>query len=203
MVETAQALARAALVTGTSGNVSVRLPNDRVLITPSGIDYDRLRPSEVAVVALDGTVVSAKRAPSSEVPLHLDIYRVTDARAIVHTHSPSATAVGLVSDELPSVHYAIRRLGGPIRVAPYAVFGSAALAQQVTHAMRGRRATLMRNHGAVAIGGDLTDALTNAVTLEWLSELYLRARAVGLPATLSEEELSEVARAAATAGYRY
>lgn len=130
LVETMQSLSSSGLVTGTSGNVSLRR-GDTILITPSGVDYDVLEPGMLAAVSMSGQLLDESLPPSSETPLHLAIYRDTSATSVVHTHSPYATAVGLVVDELPSVHYAIRALGGPVKVAPYATFGSAELAEPV------------------------------------------------------------------------
>ena len=109
VVDVSRRLLRSGLVTGTSGNVSARL-GDQVLITPSGVDYEQLLPEQVATLDLsDGSVLDAPLPPSSEAPLHLAIYRCSeDAGAVVHTHAPWATALGLVRDTLPSVHYAIR-----------------------------------------------------------------------------------------------
>jgi L-fuculose-phosphate aldolase len=192
----------AGLITGTSGNVSVRR-GDRVLITPSGVGYDELTPEMLPTVSVDGRILSeGARHPSSEVPLHLAVYRDTGATAIVHTHSPYATAVGLVSDELPNVHYAIRALGGAVKVAPYATFGSDELARNVAEALTGRRGALMRNHGAIALGDSIEQAHENAEKLEWLATLYYRARQMGTPALLTDEQLDEVARQAQTTGYR-
>lgn len=202
IVEVSRHMLHTGLVTGTSGNVSVRV-GDLVVITPSGVDYDELRPEELAVLDLaDGSVVPGGLPASSEAPLHLAVYRTTDAGAVVHTHSPWATAVGLVREALPSVHYAIRALGGPVRVAPYATFGSPELAEHVASALSGRRAALMRNHGAVALGADLAEASANAEKLEWLCQLYCRASALGEPAELTQEQLDDVTRSAETTGYR-
>lgn len=199
----ARHLSRTGLVTGTSGNVSVRL-GDRVLITPSGVDYAELGPEGISMVTLDGTILDAgASAPSSEAPLHLGMYTAGDDTAVVHTHSEWATAVGLVRDSLPSVHYAIRALGGPLRVAPYATFGSRRLAKYVRQAIDGRRGALMRNHGAVATGASLAQAVRNAETLKWLCKLYLRASLMGEPAVLTDEELDDVRRSAETTGYRF
>lgn len=202
VVALVRALSDEGLVTGTSGNVSVRL-GERILITPSGVDYASLEPEGIAVVDPTGVVLDpGASAPSSEVPLHLAIYVASEARAVVHTHSPWATAVGLVRDVLPAVHYGIRALGGPVRVAPYATFGSDELAAGVSQAIEGRRAALMRNHGMVAFGASLDEAAEHARRVEWLSQLYMRAARLGEPAVLSEEQLAEVARRAQRAGYR-
>ncbi|MCC5036483.1 class II aldolase/adducin family protein [Streptomyces sp. WAC 00631] len=202
LVDASRHLHDTGLVTGTSGNLSVRV-GDQVLVTPSGVSYQTLEPGDIARVTLDGEVLDAgATSPSSETPLHLGIYRTTDAQAIVHTHAPWATAVGLVRDELPSVHYSILLLGGPIRVAPYATFGSQELADNVRLAMLDRRAALMRNHGAVASGATLAEAVHNAESVEWLARLYLRAAQLGEPATLTSEQLEDVWRRATASGYR-
>jgi L-fuculose-phosphate aldolase len=201
LADTCRRMLRDGLVTGTSGNLSVRA-GDLVAITPTGVAYERLTAEEVAVVGLDGTAVEAVRDPSSELPTHLAIYRATDAAAIVHTHSMYATTVGAVRDELPAVHYAINALGGPVRVAPYATFGTGELAAAVTRALDGRTAALLRNHGAVAIGASLAAAYDRAARLEWLCELYWRASALGRPAVLSPVELAAAAERAGRTGYR-
>lgn len=202
LVDASRRLHDLGLVTGTSGNLSVRI-GDRVLVTPSGVSYRTLEPTGIAVVTLDGDVLDAgASAPSSETPLHLGIYRTTSAQAIVHTHAPWATALGLVRDELPSVHYAILALGGPVRVAPYATFGSQELADNVREAMTDRKAALMGNHGAVTSGGDLAEAVRNAETIEWLSRLYMQAAQLGEPVTLTTGQLDDVLHRAGLSGYR-
>ena len=202
IIEVAQRLHDSGLVTGTSGNISFRR-GDAVLITPSGAAYADLTPADLPVVSVDGRVLSTGTPPpSSEVPLHLGIYRTTDAKAVVHTHSPWATALGLVRDELPAVHYAIRALGGPVRVAGYATFGSAELADKVAAALNGRCAVLMRNHGAVTTGDSIGQAMENAEKLEWLCALYCRAARLGEPATLTMDQLDDVKDQAESVGYR-
>jgi L-fuculose-phosphate aldolase len=189
------------LVVGTSGNISVRV-DDLVAITPSGMDYETLAAEDVLVVGMDGAVVSGEHLPSSELPMHLAVYAATDARAIVHTHSLFATSVGTVCDELPAVHYAINALGGPVRVAPYATFGSDELAAGVAATLHERTGALMRNHGAITIGPTLASAYDRAVKLEWLSELYWRATQLGTPSVLSTDELSAAREQARRKAYR-
>jgi L-fuculose-phosphate aldolase len=201
LADTCRRMLREGLVTGTSGNLSVRVGN-LVAITPTGVPYEPLTAGDVAVVGLDGAVVEAARGPSSELPTHLAIYRATDAGAIVHTHSMYATTVGTVRDELPAVHYAINALGGPVRVAPYATFGTGELAAAVASALDGRTAALLRNHGAVAVGGSLAAAYDCAVRLEWLCELYWRAALLGAPAVLSAAQLADADEQARRNGYR-
>jgi L-fuculose-phosphate aldolase len=189
------------LVIGTSGNVSVRV-DDLVAITPSGVDYAALTAEDVLVVDLAGTVVEGDRAPSSELPMHLAVYAATDARAIVHTHALFATTVGTAVEELPAVHYAINDLGGPVRVAAYATFGSQELASAVVAALHERTGALMRNHGAITVGATLASAYERAVKLEWLSELYWRAMQLGAPSLLSAEQLEAVREQARRKAYR-
>jgi len=179
------------LAVGSAGNMSVRA-GGIVAITPSGIGYDDMRPDDVCVVALDGTQVDGLETPSSETPMHLAIYAATSAAAVVHTHSPEVVALSAARSELPAIHYAITGLGGPVRVAPYVRFGSAGLAAAAVAALDGRRAVILRNHGAVTYGRDLAQAYDRALLLEWLARTYRLALSYGEPAILSAAELDEV-----------
>jgi L-fuculose-phosphate aldolase len=187
------------LCIGTAGNVSVRV-GDRLVISPSGVAPADLDPSMVAVLDADGHRL-AGRPPSSELRLHQMVYGATGGGAVVHTHSPFATVIASTLTELPAIHYAIVRLGGPVRVAPYATFGTAALAEGVEDALRDRRAALLANHGAVTAAPTLAGALDDAVLLEWLCQLYWRARQIGPPRILTADELDDVRRQADRLGY--
>jgi L-fuculose-phosphate aldolase len=125
--------------------------------------------------------------------MHLGIYAATGAGAVVHTHSPEVIALSAGRAELPAIHYAITTLGGPVRVAPYARFGSAGLAGAAVAALAGRQAVILRNHGAVCYGDRLEQAYERALVLEWLARCYRLALAYGEPATLTAAELDEVA----------
>lgn len=192
------------LVVGTGGNLSVRL-KDTVWVTRSGVDLGRCTPDDIVAVALDGTPVPDEGAggpePTSELPLHLGVYADTDAAAVVHVHAPWSTAVACVLDELPVVHYQQLLLGGTIRVAPYAVFGTPALADGVRAALAGRSAALMANHGAVAHGATLDQALERALLLEWLCALHHRASALGPVRTLTESQQHDTVLAALARNY--
>jgi L-fuculose-phosphate aldolase len=181
------------LAVGSAGNMSVRA-GDIVAITPSGISYADLRPADICLVGLDGTQLDRPDAetPSSETPMHLGIYAATGAMAVVHTHSPEVVALSASRTELPAIHYAITGLGGPVRVAPYVRFGSAGLAAAAVEALDGRSAVILRNHGAVTHGRDLTQAYDRALLLEWLARTYRLALSYGEPAILSDAELDEV-----------
>jgi len=194
IVATCRELSRAGLVVGTAGNVSVR-DGDLVAVSPSGVRYAELTPELVGVHRLDGTAVEAPLAPSSELPLHLAIYAARpEAGAVVHTHSPAATALSTLVDEVPPVHYYTAMFGGPVRVSPYAGYGTDALAESVVAALRDRSGAIMGNHGAVTVADGLTRAYALAEYLEYLCDVHLRALATGLPVrTLPPEEIDAVA----------
>jgi L-fuculose-phosphate aldolase len=185
------------LAVGSAGNLSVRM-GDIVAITPSGIPYADLRPADICLVTpagaqLDEDGTDRPETPSSETPMHLAIYAAASAAAVVHTHSPEVVALSASRPELPAIHYAITALGGPVRVAPYLRFGSAALAAAAVEALDGRSAVILRNHGAVTYGRHLAQAYERALLLEWLARTYRLALSYGEPATLSPGELEEVA----------
>lgn len=179
------------LTVSTSGNISVRV-DDLVAITPSGVDYDSLDPQDICVIDLDGNVVEGTRTPSTEVPLHLLVYRETDAKAVIHTHPVYSTVVGTLVDETPVIHYMLSIHGGPVRVAPYATFGTQELADNVKSAMRDRSAVLMRNHGAVCWGDNLHTAFNRATYLEWVCKCWIIAKGVGEPSLLDGVQLQTV-----------
>jgi len=153
----AQRLVRDRLVVGTSGNISCR-EGDLVAVTPSGTDYDTMLPEDVVVVDLEGTVVHGDLAPTVELPLHLACYRRHGAQAVVHTHSTAATALSLLRDEVPPVHYQIAMFGGSVAVAPYATYGTDQLMENVSAALQGRTGAVMKHHGTITLGDTLGKA---------------------------------------------
>jgi L-fuculose-phosphate aldolase len=158
------------------------------------VRYAGLTPELVGVHRLDGAAVEAPLAPTSELPLHLAIYTARpEVGAVVHTHSPAATALSALVDEVPAVHYYTAMFGGPVLVAPYAAYGTDELARNVVHALRDRTACLMGNHGAVTVGPDLMTAHDKSVYLEWLCDVYLRASSAGIPRLLSPAQIADVA----------
>jgi L-fuculose-phosphate aldolase len=201
LADACRTLADRGLVIGTAGNLSVRA-GEQVVVTPTGCTFESVSPDEMSVVELDGSEVVDGPQPTSELGLHLGVYRALDwAGAVVHTHSPMATAVGCVVDELPPVHYAMLALGGSVRVAPYATFGTEELHTNVLTAMESRTAALMKNHGTLNCGPSLAGALDGALLLEWACSLYWHAVQIGEPAVLTEEQLADVARQVQELGY--
>jgi L-fuculose-phosphate aldolase len=193
-------LAAAGLVVGASGNVSARA-GERVAITAGGAALAELEPEQVVVVSLDGEVLDGDLAPTSEIELHLEVYRRFGTGAVVHTHAPMATALSCILDELPCIHYEMLLLGGGVRVAQYATFGTPELARNVVDALEGRTAALISNHGAVTHGPDLSAAERATELLEWAANVYWRARAVGTPRLLDEHQQRAVLEAARARGY--
>jgi L-fuculose-phosphate aldolase len=182
------------LVVGTSGNVSARV-GDVVLVTPTGVPYDRLGPDDLCAVDLEGERVAGALRPTSELPMHLAVYRATDATAVVHTHAVHATAVSTLVDELPAIHYMTAAMGGPVRVAPYATYGSDQLAENLLTALKGRSGALLRNHGTITHGTSMDQAYDRTAQLEWMCRVWLVAASVPgrTPTLLPREELDRVA----------
>lgn len=192
LVATARRTAGEGLVVGTSGNVSVRV-GGLILVTPSGVPYDQLTSEDTVAVDLDGRQVLGDFTPTSELPLHLEVYRNTSATAVVHTHAVHATAVSTLVPELPLIHYMAAAHGGAVRVAPYALYGSAELAANMLHALRDRNACLLQNHGTVTYGDSLAQAYDRTAQLEWMCRLWLTAGALPghTPTLLTEAQVRE------------
>lgn len=189
------------LLIGTAGNVSLRV-GERVAVTATGAVLAELTADQVTVVDLeDGKVVAGTFRPTSELELHLGVYRRYGAGAVVHTHAPMATAVSCVLDELPCIHYQLLALGGAVRVAPYATFGTPELAESVLTALEGRSAALMANHGAVTHASTLDKAVEHALLLEWACGVYQRAASMGRPRILDEQQQLAVIEAALARDY--
>lgn len=201
VVAASHRLARDGLVLGTAGNISERI-GDLVAVTPTGADLATLTAEQVVVVDLEGETVEGDLLPTSELELHLGIYRRFESGAVVHTHAPYATAVACVlEDELPVVHYQLLALGGPVRIAPYATFGTAELAELTIAALEDRAAALMANHGAITHGPDLDAAVAQSTLLEWGCALYWRAAAIGTPRSLDSSQQLEFTEAVIERSY--
>ena len=195
VVDVLRRLEAGALVTGTSGNVSARDPQTGLIaVSPTSIPYDRLRPEDVAVVHPEGEVLEGG-TPSVELPMHLTIHSGRpEAAAIVHTHSPHATGLGLVLDEIPVVlAEQAAAVGGAVPVVPYAPTGECAMGEAVL-AAGDVWAVIVRNHGPVCLGRSLGEAERCAFAVEEAARAYALARAHGEPALLPEAELERLSR---------
>jgi L-fuculose-phosphate aldolase len=193
-------LAEKGLVIGTAGNISAR-QGDLIAVTPTGADLGTVTAEMITVIGLDGEVVDGDLAPTSEVPLHTGIYAATNALAITHAHAMASTALSCCYDELPALHYSCLSLGGTPRTAPYATFGSQELADNVIEALKGRNAAMMQNHGSIAYGATMDQAVERLELLEWLAELYWRASSMGTPRVLTDKDFEAIITAAMERGY--
>jgi L-fuculose-phosphate aldolase len=193
LIAVARAINEAGLNPGKAGNASVRVRGG-FLVTPSAIPYARLRPADVVAVTADGRVGRGRRRPSSEWRLHRDVYaQRPDAGAVVHTHSPYATALACTGRALPAFHYMVAVAGGEdIRCAPYATFGTQALSDAALAALTDRRACLLANHGVVVLGDDPEAALALAVEVEFLARQYCLSLMIGGPCLLDAAEMARV-----------
>lgn len=192
VVAAVRLLAERGLNQGASGNVSVRA-GDGFVVTPSGVAADRLEPGQLVRMDMGGGW-SGRWKPSSEWRFHRDIYAARpDCGAVVHCHSPAATALAVLSRPLPAFHYMVAIAGGAdVRCAPYATFGTQDLSDGALAALDGRRACLLAHHGMIALGRDLAQAVDVAVEVEFLCDLYLRLLPLGEPPVLSAAEMAVV-----------
>lgn len=191
VVDCCRRMAADGLVVGTAGNVSIRVA-DRIAVSPTGMPYESMTAQDVCVVDRTGAVVDGLRKPTSELPMHLTAHAITGANAVVHTHSTAATAVSTLVDRLPNIHYVVAQFGGPIRVAPYATYGTDELAAAMAYALDGRTGCLLQNHGTITVGATVEEAYAKARYLEWLCDVWLRASAAGAPRLLGDDEIEKV-----------
>ena len=193
VVAAARRLSDLGLNPGRSGNASARF-GAGFLVTPSGLAYDRMQPADIVFVDLASGAARGSRDPSSEWRLHRDVYaRRPEAGGIAHTHSPYATTLACRRRPIPSFHYEVAFLGGAdVRCADYATFGTQALSDRALAALEGRRACLLANHGAVAIGATVGEAVELAERLEALARVYWQSLQSGEPVLLDEVEMAQV-----------
>ncbi len=183
------------LTTGTSGNISIYLPDKKqLLITPSGMDYAKIQQEDIIVMDLCGNVVEGNKKPSSEYSMHQIFYRRrNDIRALVHVHSVYATTLASINSEIPAVHYLVATAGGDnVRCAKYATYGTKELAENAYQAMENRYAVLLANHGLLTGSKDLPQAFSIALEIEFCAEIYYRTKTLGNPVILTAEEMANV-----------
>lgn len=203
IVESARRMNALGINQGTSGNISARC-GDRMLITPSAVPYEEMRPEEIAAMPLDGErgAWTGPLKPSTEWRFHLDILRGRpEAGAVVHTHATYCTTLAILRRDIPAVHYMMAAFGGTdVRCAPYATFGTPELAAHALAALEGRNACLLANHGMIVAGPSLAKAMWLAVELETIAKQYYLALQLGQPVVLSEAEIADTARSFSTYG---
>ncbi len=192
MIATARRMNATGLNQGTSGNLSQRVDGG-FLVTPTGMDYEALEPEDIVFMRMDGSH-EGRRRPSSEWRFHRDILAARpEVGAVLHAHAMFCTTLACLHRGIPSFHYMVAVAGGvDIRCAPYATFGTEELSRHAVTALEGRKACLLANHGLIAVGTSLADALKRAVEVETLAAMYWRALQVGEPVLLSEAEMALV-----------
>src|SRR6201997_2801415 len=193
VIDACRELTRRGLTHGTSGNVSVRYDARRFFVSPSGMDYEVLQADDVPLMDVDGRWFGRRR-PSSEWRFHRDIFRSRhDVGAIVHTHSPQATALACTGRGIPAFHYMVAVAGGrDIRCAPYQAFGTQELSDAALAALKDRKACLLANHGVIATGADLAAAVLLAGEVENLALQYCAALSLGDVQILDDAQMYRV-----------
>ena len=192
LIAHARKLTSSGLTRNTSGNLSHRVAGG-FLVTPSGMDYDRLEPDDIVFVDFQGQA-KGRRLPSSEWHFHREILvRRDEVSVVLHAHSPFATSIACLREGIPAFHYMVAVAGGAdIRCAPYATFGTEELSHHAVAALDGRKACLLANHGQIALGSDFAAAHKLAVEVETLAEMYWRTRQIGTPIILDAAEMAIV-----------
>jgi L-fuculose-phosphate aldolase len=193
IIATAREMSARGLSPGRSGNVSSR-QGQGMLITPSGMKYEDLKPADIVTVVADGKVPPGNRIPSSEWRFHLAVYRARpDVDAIIHAHSLNATVLACAHRPVPAFHYMVAVAGGrDIPLVPYATFGTEALSNHVAAGLARRNACLMANHGQIAVGASPAHALELASEVETLCEMYIGVLHLGPAHVLPDAEMDLV-----------
>ncbi|MFP4021079.1 MAG: L-fuculose-phosphate aldolase [Halanaerobium sp.] len=192
IVEYGKKLITSGLTKGTGGNISIYNEEENLMaISPSGIDYFETEPEDVVVLDLDGNIVDGYKKPSSEYPMHKIFYeKRDDIKAVVHAHSIYATTISTLRWDIPALSYLVPLGGGKkIPCAEYATFGTEELAEKNYKAMDGYNACLMANHGLLAGSGDIATAFMIAEQVEFIAELFYRAKTIGEPEILDDAEM--------------
>lgn len=191
IIDTGLEMAKTNLVVGTWGNISMRIDEDYFAITPSGMDYFILKPEDIVILDMDGKVIDGERKPSIEHSLHGLVYKNrTDIKAIVHTHSTFCTAFAMARKEIPPcADDLVQITGGNVKVAEYALPGSEELAKNAVKALNGRNGVILANHGALAAGKDLKEALKTALVMEKTAEATIYAQLLGGAVPLSRKDI--------------
>lgn len=194
VVEYGMKMVETGLTVGTFGNLSIYNPEKNLMaISPSGMDYFSTKPEDVVVLTPDGEHVDGKRKPSSEYDMHRIFYqRRPGINAVVHTHSTFATTLACLNWSIEPLHYLVAYSGKSVPCTKYVQFGTYELGESALEAMGNGYACLLGNHGLVTCGNDMNYAFDVAQQIEFVSELYYRAKAVGAPVLLNDEQISVV-----------
>lgn len=184
------------LVQLNSGNVSVRVSDEHLVITPTGISYDDMSEEDLVIIDFNGGRVEGKHKPSSETPMHTTVYKnIDEVKAIAHTHSPFALAFATVGRSIPVISTEGLAVRGPIPVADYACPGTEAQGRAAIKAMKGPpyvMGTLLKNHGVLVTGASLSHAYSMACRIEMAAKVFFLALQIGEPDILTDDQIKEI-----------
>lgn len=192
VIEAGKAMKASALVVGTWGNISARVPEEALMaITPTGVDYDAITPEGIVIMDFDGNIIDGNMKPSIEFQLHSAIYKAReDVHAIMHTHSTYTTAFAIARKPIPAAaEDLVQIVGGDVRVGAYHLPGSAELGAEVVKAMEGRNAALMASHGCIAAGSTMKETLKIVQVVEKSAQAALFAQLLGGVVPLDQEDI--------------
>lgn len=180
---------------GTGGNLSIYIREEGLMaITPSGIPFHDIKPEDIPIIKLDGNVVDGKRKQSSEWVMHKLLYeRRTDIDAVIHAHTIYSTVLAELRQPLPATHYMLAVTGKDVRCAEYASYGTPELAENAFEAMKDRKAVLLANHGILTGHKDIENAYNVLEEVEYCAELYIKAKSIGEPIIVDDEEMENMA----------
>lgn len=194
IAEQGQKMIEKDLTTGVGGNLSKRTDESLIGISPSGVPYDRITPSMVPVINLDGETIAGDKDPSTETPIHTRIYRNRDnVDAVVHTHSPYATALSSLGEPIPPSHYLVSFIGDEIPVAGYATPGSEELGRKAADTLgESYNACLLQNHGVISVGDNVENAIETALMVEFCAQNHHVASTLGDPIMVPDESIQDL-----------
>ncbi len=195
IIEYGKKLIQSNLTKGTGGNISIFIRDQKLMaITPSGIDYFKLKPEDIIIMDLDGNIVDGTQKPSSECSMHQIFYKNRDdINSVVHVHSPYSTTLACMNWALPALNYLVAVSGGNnVRCAKYATFGTKELAENAFEGMKDRYGVFLANHGLLTGAKDLPNAFSKAEEIEFCAELHCRCKSLGEPKILSDKEMDKM-----------
>lgn len=194
LIDTARRMEKYDLIRMSGGNVSLRVKEDLILVTPTAMDYDTMVIDDIVAVDLSGNIVEGKRRPTSDLKAILYIMNhMPEVNALIHTHQPSAVALSLIADELPVISTTmLEEVKGKVNVAPFTISSDEGMGVETCRYASGSLCVILKSHGVMAYGKSLDQALCAALYLEESCEIYLKALASGLPISiLSEKQIQE------------
>jgi len=191
VLETSIKMSKMGLAAGTWGNISARVDQDRMIITPSGMSYNVLKPEDMVLVNIHDLSYVGKLKPSIEFPLHVEIYKArSEINAVMHTHSINACSIAAARKDIPPIlDDMVQIVGGSIRITEYALPGSEQMVKNAVKKLENRNATILANHGPVCLGRNLNEALITSQIVEKAAKAFIDTQAFGGPVCLTNEDV--------------